>query len=73
MSLALNPEGTIVADNILIFFVFFRENKAWYFMWIVCLADNWHEISSLIFSEKYKKKKKKKKSKCCLLQYCLAF
>ena len=28
----------LVADNILKhFFILFRENKAWYFMWIVCL------------------------------------
>ena len=27
-------------------------------MWIVCLADNSHEISSFIFSEKFKKERK---------------
>ena len=27
-------------------------------MWIVCLTDDSHEISSLIFSEKQQKKKK---------------
>ena len=26
-------------------------------MWIVCLADDSHEIPSIIFSEKYKKEK----------------
>ena len=31
-------------------------------MWIVCLADNSHEMSSFIFSEKKKKKKKFKVS-----------
>ena len=30
-------------------------------MWIVCLADNSHEMSSLIFSEKYPLPHKKKK------------
>ena len=35
---------------------FFRENKSWYFMWTVCLADNSHEISRLVFAEKQKKK-----------------
>ena len=30
-------------------------------MWIVCLADDTHELSTLIFSENQKKKKKKKK------------
>ena len=34
------------------FFLFFRENKSWHFMWIVCLADDSHEISRLVFSEK---------------------
>ena len=32
--------------------LFFRENKAWHFMWIVCLADDSHEMSSIIFSGK---------------------
>ena len=27
-------------------------DKAWCFMWILCLAEDSHEISSLIFSEK---------------------
>ena len=35
-------------------FVFFWENRAWHFIWIVWLADNSHEMSSPIFSEKYK-------------------
>ena len=30
----------------------FQGNKAWCFMWILCLAEDSHEISSLIFSEK---------------------
>ena len=30
----------------------FRENKTWHFMWRICLADNWHEMPSLILSEK---------------------
>ena len=38
---------------IIFFFVFFRVNKTWYFM---CWADNLHEMSSLIFSEKEKSK-----------------
>ena len=32
-------------------------------MRIFCLADNSHEMPSLVFSEKYRKKKKKKKKK----------
>ena len=31
------------------------ENKSWYFIWIVCLADDSHEISRLVFFEKLKK------------------
>ena len=47
-----------VADHILIFVLyFFKEIKVWYFMWIICLSDNWHEILSLIFYEKLLKKK----------------
>ena len=29
-------------------FLFFRENKSWYFVWIICQADDSHEISILI-------------------------
>ena len=35
----------------------FRENKAWHCMWIVCLADNSHEMPSLTFLWKLIKKK----------------
>ena len=51
---------TAADDNFLylffLFFLFFRENKSWHFMWIVCLADDSHEMSKLVFSEKWKKK-----------------
>ena len=30
-------------------FLFFRENKSWHFMWIIC-QDDLHEMSRLIFS-----------------------
>ena len=33
-----------------------EENKAWFFMWILCLAEDSLETSSLIFSEKTMKK-----------------
>ena len=51
---------TIAAEDISkIFFLIFKENKSWYFIWIVCqivcLADNSHEISRLVFFEKLKK------------------
>ena len=32
--------------------LFFEENKAWLFMWILCLEEDSLETSSLIFSEK---------------------
>ena len=32
-----------------ILILFFTENKAGHFMWIFCLADNLHEMISLIF------------------------
>ena len=42
------------------FFVgFFREIKAWHFIWIVCQVDNSHAMPSLVFSEKKKKMNKK--------------
>ena len=39
------------------FFLFFRENKSWHFMWIICQGDDSHEMLRLVFSEKKKKKK----------------
>ena len=50
---------------IFLFFIllFFRENKAGHFIWIIC---------QILFSLKNtKKKKKKKKKECHLLQFCL--
>ena len=51
-------QAKFVADDIQNFlFLFFRENKSWHFMWIVCqAADDLHEMSRLVFSEKKKKK-----------------
>ena len=31
------------------FFLLFRENKVWHFMWIICLTNNSHEIPFLYF------------------------
>ena len=42
----------------------FEENKAWCFMWILCQAEDSHEISNIIFSEK----QWKSIYKCRLLQ-----
>ena len=33
-------------------------------MWIVCLEDESHEISSILFSKKKKKEKKRKTEMC---------
>ena len=46
----------------------FEENKAWCFKWILCLAEDSLETSSLIFSEK----QWKHIYECCLLQSWLA-
>ena len=35
----------------IILLLFFKENKAWYVMWIICLADHLLKTSSIIFSE----------------------
>ena len=46
----------IVADNVLNFSkLFLREDKTWHFMWIVCWADNSHEMTAY-FLQKIKKK-----------------
>ena len=34
---------------------FFRENKAWHFMWITCLSDYSHEMSKLVLADKWGK------------------
>ena len=48
----LRRQRKIAADDILISYFSFEENKAWFFMWILCLAEDSLETSSLIFSEK---------------------
>ena len=52
--LVLKAQIKTAAENIYssFFFVFFRENKAWYFLWIVNLADKSHEMPSLVSPEK---------------------
>ena len=40
-------------DTFILLLLSFKENKAWCSMWILCLvAEDLHDISSLIFSEK---------------------
>ena len=55
--LTLKAPITTKADDNFEFFFFSEENKSWHFMWIVCQADDSHEISRLVFSEKKNKKK----------------
>ena len=52
MSLTLNILGKFSADDILIFFLFFLENRILYFMQIVSRGDNLHEMSNPVFLEK---------------------
>ena len=39
-------------NNNEIFFLIFPENKFWYFMQIVMIEDNLHEMSNPVFLEK---------------------
>ena len=54
LSLAAASVLAKLQQTTLLFFLLlsFKENKAWCFMWILCLAEDSHEISILIFSEK---------------------
>ena len=38
----------ILVDDIVPFLSFFRENKTWHFMLIICEADDSHEILSFL-------------------------
>ena len=57
----IKSNHTSTEQNAPIFFVclvhILDKNKASHFMWIVCLADDSHEMPSLIFSKKYFLKK----------------
>ena len=53
-SLTLKGPRKILEQTTIYFsFLYFRENNAWHYMWIICLADDSHVMSSIIFSEKY--------------------
>ena len=48
---------TTAADKTEFFVVlFFQDNKAWHFMWTVCLADKSHETSRLVLEKNNNKK-----------------
>ena len=49
------PRKILEQTTIYFCFLFFRENNAWHYMWIVCQADDSHVMSSIIFSKKYEK------------------
>ena len=36
-------------DKLMLFYLFFLENKIWHFMQIVSIEDNLHEVSNPIF------------------------
>ena len=55
----LKRQSQLQQTTTFLFFYFFRENMSQHFMWISCLADDSHEMSRLVFSEKKKKKEKK--------------
>ena len=42
-------------DKYMVFFLFFPENRSWYFMQIVSIGDNLHEMSNHVFWEKLEK------------------
>ena len=46
------PRKILEQTTIYFYFLFFRENNAWHYMWIVCPADDSHLMSSIISSEK---------------------
>ena len=47
------PRDILEQMTIYFYFLFFKENNAWHFIWIVCKADDSHVMSSTISSEKY--------------------
>ena len=49
------PRKILEQTTICFCFLFFRENNAWHYMWIVCQADDLHVKSSNTSSEKYEK------------------
>ena len=59
---------TFAAEGILIFYVIFRENKAWHFMSVVRWADDSLKMPNLFFSMK----NGEKTLECHLLQFCFA-
>ena len=49
------PRKILEQKTVCFCFLFFRENNAWHYMWIVCQADDSHVMSSIISSEKCEK------------------
>ena len=44
--------ASLADNNLMVFFLIFLEKSVWYFMRIVYLGDNLHDISNPIFSVK---------------------
>ena len=57
LELTLTIIGANSADDKLVIFFFFRENRVWHFMQIVSCGDNLHEMSNSIFWGRKKKRK----------------
>ena len=47
------PRKILEQTTIYFCFLFFRENNAWHYIWIVCQAGDSHVMSSIISSENY--------------------
>ena len=43
-------------DKLIVFFIFFPENRVWHIMQIVSLGDNLQDVSNPIFLVKIRKK-----------------
>ena len=71
LQILIIPQPWKHQGNILNFFnIIFSEKIRWHFMWIICYADDSHEMSSHTFSEKYKKKTTTQKKTKNNIVYC---
>ena len=57
------PSAVVLFSRLKIILVLFRDNKTWHVMWIVCSADDSHEMPCLVFFSSKKNKTKTKKKK----------
>ena len=67
--LTLQEPSKIAADNTYFFLLLsLEENNAWCFMWILCMAEDSHEISSIIFLKH--NEQIFKTAVCCSCDWC---